>query len=155
MRFNVWQKWKPPDLWKYFHWNTKYYRIQQNESERTGHKAWSLMARLQAELPQQLACTVYPSIICHISVVSKPCDSVLEPSLRELHCCFHMHLNKFSVGPLMCVSLSESLVLDGWLRKGGPCGEIFASISRVFVPLAETLPLCHLLPECCVRVCVC
>lgn len=60
-------------------------------------------------------------------------------------CCLQMHLNKHNIGPLMCVSLSESLVLDGWLREGGAGGngEIFLSISRVLVPLADTLPLCH------------
>lgn len=58
-----------------------------------------------------------------------------------------------SFGPLMCVSLSESLVPDGWWREeGGGDGEIFPSISRVLVPLADTPPLCCSLPECTVRV---
>ena len=40
--------------------------------------------------------------------------------------------------------------------KGGRRdGEIFPSISRVLVPLADTLPLCCSLLEVCVCVCVC
>lgn len=61
-----------------------------------------------------------------------------------------MHLNERSLGPLMCVTLSESLVLDGRLREEGEeAAEAFSpSISRVLVPLANTAPLCRLLPEC-------
>lgn len=80
-------------------------------------------------------------------------------SLHSQNCCFfQMHLKKCSVGPLMCVSLSECLVPDGWLRewRGGRRrdAEIFPCISRVLVPLADTLPLCSSLPECIVCTCV-
>lgn len=62
------------------------------------------------------------------------------------------------MGPLMCVSLSESSG-SGWLIKKSKRGAVgnrdfFSSISRLLVPLAGTLPLCHSLLKCrmCVRV---
>lgn len=42
------------------------------------------MTRTQAELPQELAGTAYPSIIFQVSVVSRPSDTVLKPLLRDL-----------------------------------------------------------------------
>lgn len=73
-----------------------------------------------------------------------------------------MHLNEFSTGPLMCVSLSESLVLDDYKTEGDQVGNgifisYFTYISRLLVPLARTLPLCKSLLKwhACVRAYVC
>lgn len=52
---------------------------------------------------------------------------------------------------LMCVSLSESLVLEGWWKEQRQRErEIFLYISTLPVPLADTLPL-----YLCVSVCLC
>lgn len=50
-----------------------------------------------------------------------------------------MHLNERSLGPLMCVTLSESLVLDGRLREEGEeAAEAFPLQSAEFWSLWQT-----------------
>lgn len=67
--------------------------------------------------------------------------------------CFEMHLYKFSLVP-WCVSVCQRLwfqAADGG-KKGGGNGEVFPSISKVLVPLADTRLFFCSLPECCLRV---
>lgn len=131
------------------------YAVQQTETE---NSLWimALMAGIQAEPSQQLAGTVYSTSLCHISVIPKPCVSVFGPLYSKNCCCFLMHLNRFSCGSLDgCQSVRvfwfwmADRVKQGWLG----IEFFFSSISRLLVPLAETLPLCHSLLKC--RMCVC
>lgn len=76
--------------------------------------AWKLSGQ-----PRYIHPSIHPSFCMS---PSSPCPLTQNCSLHSQSCCcLRMHLNKCSFAPLMCVSLSESLVPDGWWRDQG-CG---------------------------------
>lgn len=91
----------------------------------------------------------------HPSAVTSP--STPSPLAQCWSCCFQMHVNKQHLKALVpwCVSVCQSLwfrMADGG-KKGEGDGEIFPSISRVLVPLADTH--CHSAVHSQNAVCVC
>lgn len=89
---------------------------------------------------------------------SSSCPLTQNCSLNSQSCCCRrMNLNNCTTAPLMCVSLSESLVPDGWLKDQGCRGvERFFSLSAEFWSLWRTrchsALHCH---DCSLCVCVC
>lgn len=126
------EKWKSPNLLTKI--TGAYSSEEYDKIKQTGFlRSVSLSPNGMKTVPQWLAATVYLSIFLHVSFVCP---------LTQSHSCFQMHLSKCSIAPLMCVSLSESLVPDGWLRDQGCRG-----VERFFLLSAEFwslwLTCCH------------
>lgn len=88
------------------------------------------------------------SIICPISDATP--DSVFELFLTELLLLYSDAFEWAQPGSLD-VCHSVRVFGSGWQvegRRGGGSRGFSPSISRVLVPLANTVPLCRLLPEC-------